>query len=217
VIAIRQTVSSNPAGSASSVAATITVLARSSLHVCCSCDDAFVFTTCTDGTNTYTLRDQIDDSTNTKCAAQFTADNVPAGTYTVTANISGSTTNRCIAVREITQTVGWQDNSSQIQPNPTTATDATTSNNSGALTLAASLVSGFCVRTVGSGAPASGTGFTDDGALWPGSIDSRFENMRVITGGGGAAATFTAAANVTHLSFCAIFTEMTPLFGGYCL
>lgn len=214
---LQQVPAENHAGLHSTQAVTLTVAASSFLHVCVSFDNSngtTDFTLASVPSLTWTSLDTLTDSTDSEITEQYVSSTTASGSITITATfLTAQTGHSAIAAKEIGGSSGYDSTAAahnkQQQPTPTTVADATSSTATPTLTNQPALFSGFCMASAGAGTPAVGTGFTDDGSAWTGFTGTalmRGESKRV-TATTGQAATFTAAANTTHQSFVAAFTE----------
>ena len=166
---------------------------------------------CSDGTNTYTLRQAVYDATTTANFCIFVAENVAAGTYTVTLSWGGSTrTSRAVYAIPLSglKAASYQIGGIAVQASPGTGTDGVTTGNMTPTEQPACVIgaitNGGSVNT-----PAAGTGFTSIGTAWQfgtGTDLFRAEHKR-ITSTSAVALTGTAGANVRHFSVAVILSE----------
>lgn len=217
VSVLQQVIGTDAAGSGATATVTLTVAQGSSIHLLITCANTETITTpVSSPTATWTLLNALNDAGNGQRSEQWVADNFAAGSVTITETYSAASTFRGIAAKEIGGTSGYDATAAaknaQFQQFPTTGTDATTSNATPTLTAQPALLSGWCFDSSGSGTPAAGTGFTSDGTGWKlgGAADQLRGESKRVTATTGVAATFTAAANSSHNSFAAVFTEGSP-------
>jgi hypothetical protein len=180
---------------------------------------AVTLSSVTDGTNAYSqLGTTINDTVNDQEIGQFVTGPLAAGgTLTIQANYSGGAGGLGIFVKRITGSTGWQSplQHGQVQAAPTTGANDVTTGSMGTLTAQPALLSGISVCTAnGSDNPTVGTGFSEDsiatGGVAPfagGVGGGTSESQRVTTLVSGAACTFTAVANLGHVTLGAVFTE----------
>jgi len=204
--------------SASSIAATVTALTNGNiiLGIVTWGSSSATLSSVTDGTNTYTLKDVVTDSTNGARAQSFYAYNVSGSPTTITANFSASVPYRGISVQEFsgeeTGSDPFDQSQAQLQTAPGTGTDGAKSG-AGTQTPAAanSLVWGgsCCTSAVGSGVSqfAAGTNFTEPAnaeyiAASQIMISSEYEIQTTATARN---ASFTLTAAGAHATFQMIF------------
>lgn len=211
-IAVLQELQTAAAGNGGTIAQATTTVAGSSLDVYVTWDNgagSITLSSVSDGSSVFTLRDTIVDTVNTQSIAHYTADSVAAGARTVTATFSAVTDFRGIWVKEIGATAGYDSpngHAGQNQQTPTTAANAVSSGATGTLSAATSLLSALSLDVLGNVGPTAGTGFTAGATGWNfgGSNAATSESFQV-TGTAAQTATFTAAANDSHLTLVAIF------------
>lgn len=166
---------------------------------------------CTDGTNTYTLRQAVYDATTTANLCILVAENVAAGTFTPTLGWGGSTRpNRGIYAIPVSglKAASYQIGAIAVQASPGTGSDGITTGNMTPTEQPACVIGG--VANGGSvNTPAAGTGFTSIGTAWQfgyGTDLFRAEHQR-ITSTSALPLTMTAGANVRHFSAAVILSE----------
>lgn len=202
--------------STATVSQAITVGAGSIIHgIVCWQAGGPTLSSVADGTNTYTVLDNLNASTGGVIVAQFYTRASAAGTYTVTVIKSSAGIRNYIALKEITggSVSPLDQHAAQVQATPTTTANATTSGATSTLSHQPALASGWCASTQYSGSgDAVGTGFTSDlsQALTTAGMYVTGENLRV-TATTGIAATFTSTANFEHASFIAVFDEASAV------
>jgi len=166
---------------------------------------------CTDGTNTYTLRQALYDATTTANFCILVAENVAAGTFTPTLGWDGSTRpNRGIYAIPVSglKAASYQIGAIAVQASPGTGTDGVTTGNMTPTEQPACVIGGV-INGGGTATPATGTGFTSVGTGWQfgtGTDLFRAEHQR-ITSTSALALTATAGTNVRHFSAAVILSE----------
>ena len=159
--------------------------------------------------NTYTQINAVNDTTHTQRIVSYYAKNINGGAATITLNTPNSNTFRGIVIREISgcDTASPLDgNNINWQATPGTGTDALVSGND--TNTVTAFMSAGSVRTSGAGAPTAGTGFTSSAlafftsAAGGGRLESK-ASVSVAT----QQATLTAAANIDHITWMAMFKE----------
>lgn len=187
-------------GSHASVSVTLPgVTSGSSIAVFITCDWGAT-ASCADPA-AYTQRQLLTDNDNQQRTYLFTLDGASAGSHAITAAFSPPTKWDAIQAFEIGGTAGYYDSASQLQPAPGFATDAISSTSITPIS-SGSLLLGFSQNVGGVPTPSAGTGFTDLGD--DGTIRARAEYL-VQGSPSSQPATFTATANLSHVSFVAAF------------
>lgn len=134
------------------------------------------------------------------------------GTFTFTATYGASVPFRSIVVAEVTGRTSTAlvaaQCAGQAQATPTTGTDAVSTGNATPQSTASEQVA-YTMNDTSSGVAAAGTGFTSAGTFLNDTGDIARIETRARTSTTPVAATFTAAANVAHLSSQIIFDEDT--------
>jgi hypothetical protein len=200
-VSVLQIVQNGGATSAASISASITPSAGSYLDVYVAMSaETITCSSVTDGTNTYTAKDNIPDSGfNWRLQHFITASPVANTAYTVQANFSGTASTCMLGIVEIGGSSGFLTSTGQLQTAPGTGADQVTSGLLGTLAGVPALVFGFCFQSAGTNVLSTGTGFTTQGNLW-GAQHAQcvlMESLRV-TANTSIAATF-AVATSNHL------------------
>lgn len=212
--AVQQERATDTASSVSSLALAFVsnVLSGSAVHAIGTSANTATHT-CADNVNgTYgAALDSVNDTNNSQRMTHFKFNNAASGATTVTLTNSVGAVFVGIWIKEISgvTTTAFDKSNAQLQGNPGTAADGVSSLATATLTTQPALVSGLSFNDFSNAAPAVGTGFTDGGTGWTfggGSAGARSESKRV-TATTGVAATFTASADVAHMSCVAVFTE----------
>lgn len=155
-----------------------------------------------------------DGATDAMRMSIYKADNVTGGSTVITETYSGSIGNRFMAVKEISNTTGYDSAAAafnaQMQNAPGTGTDVVTSGATPTLSSQPALFSGWVLeKSFNNAAPTAGTGYDDDGS--GGNGIAGFASVRSIskrvTSTTGQAATFTNATDRRYFTFVAAYLE----------
>ena len=211
-------VSSASGGSGTTEAATINGIATASLIHVWGTNDATTTPTisCNDGVAYVNIPEvDVTDTTNVQRVFGFFKENSTSGNKTVTITWSSGVLARGICLIEIDGIIatGSQDKrTAQLQPTPTTGTDATTSGLTAALSKQPNIVLACSMCNGGSVQPAAGTGFSSPNStyvIWNfgGGFTARVENKNT-TSLAAVAGTFTAAGNTAHLTQVVVYDDI---------
>lgn len=196
-------------GSGTTMAVTLTnpVANGSALHICVGWDDSVTGPPVLSDSqgNTYGAPIQtVRDVHNSEFYAHWLLGNVVGGaSFTITATFAVSTPSKAIVAKELANVVGTVDSAAgQYQGTPGTGVGAVSS---GTATPAHSpaLLSAFCINGTDGTATSVPGPFTSDGAFWTNSVASSLR----LTSANPIAATFTAAANVAHVTLMVLADE----------
>lgn len=216
IVASAITVETDTNTSGTTATVTKTLTAGSSAEVCVISSSGATHNVPTSSpSETWVLIATLNDgATDAMRMSIYKADNVTGGSTVITETYSGSIGNRFMAVKEISNTTGYDSAAAafnaQMQNAPGTGTDVVTSGATPTLTSQPALFSGWTFeKSFNSAAPTAGTGYTDNGtggAGMAGLQSVRSESKRV-TATTGQAATFTNASDRRYFTFVAAYLE----------
>ena len=204
----------NTSGTTATVTKTLT--AGSSAEVCVISSSGATHNVPTSSpSETWVLIATLNDgATDAMRMSIYKADNVTGGSTVITETYSGSIGNRFMAVKEILGTSGYDSTASafnaQMQNAPGTGTDVVTSGATPTLTSQPALFSGWTLeKSFNNNAPASGTGYNDDGSGGTGiaGLSSVRSESKIVTATTGDDATFTNATDRRYFTFVAAYLE----------
>jgi hypothetical protein len=164
--------------------------------------------------NTYTINGSlVDDGSILKGAVYKAVNCAGGGTNTITCTMSGSTTNIFIGIARINgaSTSPYDTSTGQYQATPGTGANGVTSGTSATLATQPALVTVWTQPNTMNTSIAAGTGFTSyqtgDGLY--GSTSKFMLEYQRVTATTALAGTFTAGANVGHLTILSVYKEAT--------
>ena len=216
-IAILQQQQTSSNASATTIAQTVTVSSGSYLGVMVTNDTVGGFdSTLSDGTNTYTRQQDINDATNKQRLVLYTTPNVSSGTYTITATFGGASTGRGIAVVEVGGCAGLLTTMGQLQTSPGTASNGVSTGLSGALASLPNLIWSVVIAEADTTNSTLGTNYTGLGYIWQAisSTQGSQTEFQSYNSNASVAATWTASVNSARISIAGVWTQTLTVTGG---